>query len=667
MVRWETRTAMRFPGRFLIAVLAAAALCPGCALFRRGPEPYPTGLIFPLTQDGDVSFEGESAGFAQRTPAGLVLLTKAGVVYAVDEAQRKIVWTYKAGEALDWPPDVGAGGLTLSGRSLDIHRLSFTGELVWKIRPKRKVATQVREANDGLLVYGVGSAEVAALKAADGSEAWRVRLTSPRASGPLPAGGLLLVGCKDGTIQGLGPNGKAAWSFAARSPATELLSVQEGRLYFMAEDERLHAVDLTRRKELWRVRTNGPVRGALLAAGSRLLFLTANNVLYCLDRDGGDILWWQPLPARPRFDPVLAGERVVVATQSPVLAAFDLKTGVKTGEYAQDSESRANPVWSDPFLISSLYDADGDKGRLVFLKKEVKASLNATRPSPIKEGDDVTFQAAVTGLFLPQFEFSLKTGEAVEVVQALSEESSWTWYETKAGTYSVRVRAVDEKGSAETELAYIVEAPAPKPEDAQKAATDPGAKGQAESKGESKMTRDEALELVKANLPNPNLVKHCLSVEACMKALAVRFGQDPEPWGLAGLLHDLDYEKTAKSPEIHTTETVKMLEGRGLAPEILHAIQAHAGKVPCESVMDWSIYAVDPLTGLIIAATLMHPDKKLAAIDLEFIKRRYKEKSFAKGAKREEIEKCVNAGIELDDFISVCIKAMQGISADLGL
>jgi predicted hydrolase (HD superfamily) len=73
------------------------------------------------------------------------------------------------------------------------------------------------------------------------------------------------------------------------------------------------------------------------------------------------------------------------------------------------------------------------------------------------------------------------------------------------------------------------------------------------------------------------------------------------------------------------------------------------------------------LTGLIIAATLMHPSKKLEAIDLEFIKRRYKEKSFAKGARREEIEMCKNAGLELDEFISICIKAMQGIAADLGL
>jgi len=181
------------------------------------------------------------------------------------------------------------------------------------------------------------------------------------------------------------------------------------------------------------------------------------------------------------------------------------------------------------------------------------------------------------------------------------------------------------------------------------------------------MTRQEALELLMTHLKNKNLVKHCLSVEACMKAMAVRLGHDPEPWGLAGILHDMDYELTEKSPELHTTETVKILRPLGIAPEIIHAVEAHAGKVPCESPMDWAIYSLDPLTGLIIAATLMHPTKTIKSVDLEFILRRYKEKSFARGARREEIEKCSQLGLGLDEFVDICLKAMQGIDADLGL
>ena len=169
------------------------------------------------------------------------------------------------------------------------------------------------------------------------------------------------------------------------------------------------------------------------------------------------------------------------------------------------------------------------------------------------------------------------------------------------------------------------------------------------------MTRGEALELLQSHLKNRNLVKHCLSVEACMKALAVRLG------------HDMDYELTEKSPEAHTMETARILEEKGFDPAVIHAVRAHAGKVPCESPMDWAIFSVDPLTGLIIAAALMHPEKKLARIDLDFVKRRYKEKSFARGARREEIEQCVHLGLSLDEFISIALAAMQGIAPDLGL
>jgi uncharacterized protein len=181
------------------------------------------------------------------------------------------------------------------------------------------------------------------------------------------------------------------------------------------------------------------------------------------------------------------------------------------------------------------------------------------------------------------------------------------------------------------------------------------------------MTRKDALELLQTHLKNKNLIKHSLSVEACMRAMAARLGRDPETWGMAGLVHDMDYEITEKSPDLHTTETVKILDGLGFEAAVLHAVQAHAGKAPCLDSMDWAIYSIDPLTGLIIAATLMHPTKKIKSIDLEFVKRRYKEKSFARGARREEIEKCTNLGLELDEFISICLLAMQGIDQELGL
>jgi len=181
------------------------------------------------------------------------------------------------------------------------------------------------------------------------------------------------------------------------------------------------------------------------------------------------------------------------------------------------------------------------------------------------------------------------------------------------------------------------------------------------------MNREEAFKLVKKYLKNKNLVKHSLAVEACMRALAKKFNEDVEKWGLAGLLHDIDYEMTEKSPEKHGIKAMTILKDYDIDPDILRAIRAHSGRSECESKMDWSIYSVDPLTGLIVAAALMHPSKKIREVDSDFVKRRYKEKSFARGAKREVIQEISNTGLELDELISISLKAMQDIDQDLGL
>ena len=181
------------------------------------------------------------------------------------------------------------------------------------------------------------------------------------------------------------------------------------------------------------------------------------------------------------------------------------------------------------------------------------------------------------------------------------------------------------------------------------------------------MEREEAFQLLKTHLKNKNLIKHSLAVEACMRALAKEFNEDVEKWGLAGLLHDIDYEMTEKNPERHGIEAMNILVDCDLDPDILRAIKAHAGNTECQSKMDWAIYSVDPLTGLIVAATLMHPSKKLQQVDLGFLKRRYKEKSFARGAKREVIEEIEKTGLDLDELISLSLKAMQDIDKELGL
>lgn len=192
------------------------------------------------------------------------------------------------------------------------------------------------------------------------------------------------------------------------------------------------------------------------------------------------------------------------------------------------------------------------------------------------------------------------------------------------------------------------------------------------------MNRDEAYQLLTKYLKNPNLIKHCLATEAVMRALYRHFYQntpsyDPkleEAWGITGLLHDADYELCKGRPEIHGILIIDK-EGDKIPQDIAYAIKAHNYErtlVLPKSLLDWSIACCDQLTGLIIAATLVHPDKKLSSITVDFLMNRYREKSFAKGADRTSIEKCEEKlNIPLAQFVEITLKAMQSISLELGL
>jgi len=183
------------------------------------------------------------------------------------------------------------------------------------------------------------------------------------------------------------------------------------------------------------------------------------------------------------------------------------------------------------------------------------------------------------------------------------------------------------------------------------------------------MDREEALDSIYANVENENLIKHMLATEAVMRAMAVQLGEDEEAWGLAGLLHDIDVELTEGDMSTHSKLGADLVREMGVGEEIVHAILCHneAHGVPLESKMDRALFCVDPLTGLITAAALILPDKALASLKVKSVRKRFKEKSFAAGANREQIATCSDLGIELDDLIELGVSAMQGIAPSLGL
>jgi len=183
------------------------------------------------------------------------------------------------------------------------------------------------------------------------------------------------------------------------------------------------------------------------------------------------------------------------------------------------------------------------------------------------------------------------------------------------------------------------------------------------------MTREEALDSVKANVENENSVKHMLATESIMRALAQMLGEDEEEWGLTGLLHDIDMELTEGDMNSHSKLGADLVREMGVSETVAHAVLAHneTHGIPRETKLDKALFCADPLTGLITAAALVRPDKKLASVEVKSVRKRFKEKSFAAGASRENIATCSELGLELDEFLELSLKAMQGIAGDLGL
>jgi putative nucleotidyltransferase with HDIG domain len=183
------------------------------------------------------------------------------------------------------------------------------------------------------------------------------------------------------------------------------------------------------------------------------------------------------------------------------------------------------------------------------------------------------------------------------------------------------------------------------------------------------MKREDALNSIETNVENKNLIKHMLATEAIMRALARHFGENEDEWGLTGLLHDIDVELTGGDMGTHSKLGADLAREMGADEDMVHAILCHneAHGVSRETRLDKALFCADPITGLITAAALVRPDNKLAGVEVRSIKKRFKEKSFAAGAKREQIATCSELGLELDEFIALSLEAMKSVAEDPGL
>jgi len=188
------------------------------------------------------------------------------------------------------------------------------------------------------------------------------------------------------------------------------------------------------------------------------------------------------------------------------------------------------------------------------------------------------------------------------------------------------------------------------------------------------VTRDEALALMQEHTQSPSLRQHMLAVEAAMRAYAAKSGEDVEAWGLAGLMHDYDYERYP-NPEHSPTEGhpawgVQQLREKGVAEPVCRAILGHGTYtgVPRDTPMAKTLFAVDELCGFLVACALVRPSKSFSDVEVTSVKKKLKDKAFARGVNRDEVRQgAEELGVPLDEHIACCIQALRPVEAALGL
>jgi len=461
--------------RYWVAWVASAGLS-ACALFHSRPAPYPTGIMFPLTQSDSLEFPGEILETLAQEENRLYFVTRPGIVFCVDAVEKKMAWEFKMDASGDGRVVMGRDGIYVWDTEGTVYGLDREGNLKWHTPLSKPIPGAACEG-EAHLYQATESGELLALDRRSGRPVWSYQGESGISAPPVCADGIVVFGCRDGTIQFVTAGGRPRGRFELEGSEPGALLIHGDRLFFGVGDQHFYCVGIRDRKRKWRARTGGGVEGMPVTDGRRLFVISKNNVISCFDRSSGTLLWWNPLPARSPFRPILIQDKVAATTLSSRLVCFDVETGQENGRYAASLELRSNPVWVPPYLIVSHFDRRKGEGLLSFLGKDVKVTLTFSKASPQMSNEEITVTALATGFYRPQYEFHVtrhmlvqfglgkwvpvRIEEARRVVQSRSEKSTWTWFPEEPGLYVIGVQVIDEKEDAATETWFRIQISGP--------------------------------------------------------------------------------------------------------------------------------------------------------------------------------------------------------------
>ncbi|MFZ2052837.1 MAG: PQQ-binding-like beta-propeller repeat protein [Candidatus Aminicenantales bacterium] len=440
--------------RALVFSLVSLAL--SCSLFRAKIAPYPAGVTFPLEEAGRVEFEGKVVGGLAEDEAGqLFFSTDKGYLYCLDKATQEISWDFANPFPFGCAPAFGPERLFVWDEENSVFCLDKKGKLLWNSKIAEMISSSISLDHERVYL-GTETGCLFALSQATGEILWRFETKGIIAAAPVFFDNQLYLGSGDGKVYMLSPKGGLRGTIDIGSPILVTPLVDGHRLYVGTEDRVFHCYDLGHRKRKWMITAGGCLLATPRTDQKRVYFPASNGVLYALNKKNGHILWWWISPSKSRYGLEFDGQNILTTSASPYLHSLDMKSGKELGKYDAKEEIRSNPVWAEPYLFFALFDPAVNKGRIVFLRKEVNVKLSPSLASPQLVGTEVSFTASATGFYRPQFEFSLVRGEERTVVQAASERTTWVWFADKEGSYTISVNAKDEKQSQEVEISYEI-------------------------------------------------------------------------------------------------------------------------------------------------------------------------------------------------------------------
>lgn len=350
---------------FRLRRLALAALISACLAACAGPakkplvDPFP--LRFPLVEAGAIDIEGTVVG-QPRARDGIVYYgTREGYVTAVVVRSQAVLWRFQAESPVAFSPELGDGYVIVRDGGGRFYVFDENGKVVLKKTPAEGLTTAVKEAG-GRLFFGTMTGRIVALElAAGGREIWEFRAPAAITSGPVFVGDMVLFGCEDGRLLALDRDGRALWTFEAEGAIHVDPAADRGHIYFGSTRRSFYCLDSATGKKRWSRRLQGAPLHPAFISGGRVALAASNSAVYILSGRGGSILSWEAVPSRVVHELAAAGTVLLVASASRSLAALDIPTGKRAGQFEASAPLAAGALWVPPVVV--LFEEDPGRGR----------------------------------------------------------------------------------------------------------------------------------------------------------------------------------------------------------------------------------------------------------------------------------------------------------------